>query len=106
MLLLGRTIYEIDLIKARDTGLQFYRTFSDAVVHFGDIPADCFARVVGHDQTILHERPSEAAPPIQADVRASGGRLPDKDQQQKRLDLIRSRVNFGFQSPDKEEKTK
>ena len=61
MLLLGRTIYEINLIRARDMGLQFYRTFSDAVVHFGDIPADCIARVVGHDQTILHERPLEAA---------------------------------------------
>ena len=34
---------------------------SNAVVHFGDIPADCMARVVGYDQPIFHERPSELA---------------------------------------------
>ena len=56
------TIYEIDLVKAHDTGLKFYQTFSYAVVRFGDVPAECVARVVGHDDTILCERPSEVAP--------------------------------------------
>ena len=71
------------------------QTFSYAVFHFGDILAECTARAVGHDQTILYERPSEVTPndpAIQADVRASGDRLFDQDQQQKRLDLIRSCV--------------
>ena len=53
------TFYEIDLVKAQELGLQFYQTFSCAVVDFGDIPAEGIARVVGHDQTILYERPSE-----------------------------------------------
>ena len=44
------------------------------------------ARVVGHHQTICCERPSDVAPhapAIQTDVRASGARLLDQDQQQK-----------------------
>ena len=83
-------------------GLQFYQSFSHAVVHFGDIPKNCTARVEGHDQTILHERPSEVTlndPAIQANVRASGDRLVDKDQQQKRLDLIRNCVTSILQAP-------
>ena len=71
--------------------LAFYQPVSDAVVHFGDNPADCVARVVGHDQTLLFERPSEVAPlapAIQADFRTSGDRMMDKDQQERRLYLI------------------
>ena len=41
-------IYEIDLVKAQDMDLQFYQTFSYAVVHFGDNP-ECIATIVGHD---------------------------------------------------------
>ena len=73
------TICEIDLVKAQDMCLKFYHTFSFAVVHFGDVPAECIERVVGHDRTILYERPSEVAPherAIQEDFGASGGRLP------------------------------
>ena len=46
------TVYDIDLVSAQDLGLKFYQPFSYAVVHFRDIPADCTARVVGHDDTI------------------------------------------------------
>ena len=46
---------EIGMVKAQDMCLTFYQTFSDATVHFGDVPAECIARVVGHDQTILFE---------------------------------------------------
>ena len=42
--------------------LEVVDTFRCVVVHFGDIPADCIARVVGHDHTILSERPSEVTP--------------------------------------------
>ena len=56
------TVHEIELVKAQDMGLQFFQTFSYAVVHFGYIPAECIARVVGDDQTILYERPLEVAP--------------------------------------------
>ena len=59
-------------------GLNLYQTFIYAVVHFGDVPAECVARVVGHDQTILLERPLEVAPhapAIQADFSESGDRL-------------------------------
>ena len=76
------TIYETDVVKAQDMG---YQTFSDAAFHFRDVPAQCMARVVGHDQTILYERPSEVAPhapAIQADFSASGYWLLDLDQQQ------------------------
>ena len=64
--------------------------------HFGDVPAECVARDVGHDRKILYERPLQVAPhapAIQADFRASGDRLLDQGQQQKRLDLIVHRVN-------------
>ena len=60
-------------------GLKYNQTFSYVVVHFGDIPAQRIARVVGHDQTISYERPSKVAPhasAILADSRASGDRLP------------------------------
>ena len=43
---------------------------------FRHMPANCIATVVGHDQTILGERPSEIAlndPVIQADFREWGG---------------------------------
>ena len=46
------------------------------------------------------ERPPEVAlhdPAIQADFRASGDRLLDQDQQQKRLDFIRVCVSFVLQ---------
>ena len=62
-------------------GLKLYQTFSYAVAHFADIPADCISRVVGHDRTILYERPPTSAPhvpAIQADARASGDRLLDQ----------------------------
>ena len=35
---------------------------SCTIVHFGDIPAECIVRVVGHDETIFFERPSQVAP--------------------------------------------
>ena len=44
-----RRSYEIDHVKAQDMGLKFYQTFSCAVVHIGDIPAECIARVVSND---------------------------------------------------------
>ena len=103
------TVHEIDMVKAQKMGLKIVPTFSYAVVHFGSIPAECMATVVGHGQTISCERPSDATlndPAIQADVRASGTRLLDKDQEQKWLDLIRSCVSFIFQSPTKHELTK
>ena len=53
------TIYETNLLKAQDMCLKAYQTFSYAVVHFGDVRAECSARVVGHDQPFLHARPSE-----------------------------------------------
>ena len=102
------TIHEFDLVKAQEMGLKCHQTFGCAVLHFGDIPAQCFASVVGHDKTILYERFSKvapSAPAIQAD-RASGDRLLDQDQQQKRLDIIESFVNFFMQSPNKDELTK
>ena len=48
------------------------------------------ARVVGHDQTVLCDRPSEVTLndlAIPAEFRASGGRLLDQDQQKKSLDI-------------------
>ena len=45
----------------------FYQPFSCAVVHCGDVPAECIARVVGHDKKDLCERPLQ-------DFRASGER--------------------------------
>ena len=80
----------MDLIKARQIDLKFGGTFSSAVVHFGDIPAECIAKVVGYDQTIFCERPSEIAPQalaIQLDVLASGDRLLDEDPRQNRLNI-------------------
>ena len=57
----------------------------------------------------LVERLLEVAPhtlAIQADVRASGDRLFDQDQQQKRLDLIRNGVDSILQSPNEDVLTK
>ena len=48
------TIYEIDLVKVQDMGLKFYQIFSYAVVHFGDVPAECIARVVAYDENDLN----------------------------------------------------
>ena len=96
------TVHEMVLVVAQDTGLKRCPTFSCARVHVGDIPATCVARVVGNHQAILMERQSEVAPhapAIQADVRASGDRLLDQDQQQKVLDLMESCFNFMLQSP-------
>ena len=66
-------------IKAEDIGEKcIHLSVRLLFVHFGDIPAECIARIVGDDQTILYERPSEAAPhapAIQADFRASGDRF-------------------------------
>ena len=73
---------------------QIKHTFSHADVHIGDIPAESTAMVVGHDQTILFERPSEVTlddPTIQTDFRASGDRLLGQDQKTKK-DLISSGV--------------
>ena len=84
------TVYETDLFTAQDMGLIFLQTFSYAVVHFGDIPAECIASVVGHDQTILYERPLEVeshAPAIQADFGPSGDRLLDLDLNNKRWSI-------------------
>ena len=92
------TVCEDDLVKAKDVGLKFYETLSYADVHFGQVPSECFARVDGHEQTILHERPLEVAPhapAIQADVRASGGRLLNKGQQQKK-GPISSKIFLSF----------
>ena len=52
-------IYETDLVKPQEMGLTFYQQIGYGVVCFGDIPAECTARVVGHDQTVLNARPSE-----------------------------------------------
>ena len=87
-------------------GLKFFQTFICVAVHVGDVPAECIARVVGHDQAILYERPPEVAPrapAIQEAVRASGNRLHDPDQQQKRLDLIKKYFNFFVQAPHRKE---
>ena len=99
----------MDLVKAQEMGLKLVQTFSVALVHKGDIPAECIARVVGHDQTILFESPSELSndPAIQADVRASGGRLLDPDQHRKRLRLNMNCANsispaFHEDEPEKE----
>ena len=85
-----------DVVKANNTGLKFYQTLSYVVVHFGDFPAECIARVVGYDKTILCERPSEVTPQAQAiqpDVCASGDRFVHQDQFQNRLNITRSCVN-------------
>ena len=103
------TTCDMDLVKAQEMGLKFFQIFSYAVLPFGDIPADCIARVVGHDQTILYERSSEvapSAPAIHAEFRVSGDRLLDQDQQQKGLDFIESCVTFVLQSPYLDELTK
>ena len=87
----------MNLAEAQDIGPNFDQTFSYAAVHFGDVPAECIARVVGHDPTILYERPPEVAlhaPTSQQDFRASDDLLLDPDQKQKRLDLIRHCVPF------------
>ena len=92
--------------QAQDMGLKFFQTFSYAVVHFGVVVAQCIARVVAHDQTILHERPSEVTQydrAIHEDFRASTDQLLDPDQKQMRLDLISSRVCPILQAPHRRE---
>ena len=63
------------------TCLTLFQTFGYAVVHFGDIPADCIGRVVGHYYSILFERPEVTLNDlvIHADFRSSGDRLLDQD---------------------------
>ena len=98
------TINEVDLVEAQKIGLTLFQSLSVAVVHVGNIPAECIAKIVGHGQTILCGRPSEVVPhalAIQAYFRASGDRLHDQDQQQIKLDLIKSCVKF-LQSPNKD----
>ena len=75
-------IYELGLVRAQDMGLKLYQTFSSAVVHVGGVPAECNAKVVGHDYTILYERPEVAphTPAILAEFRASGDRWLDTHQ--------------------------
>ena len=100
------TVHEITLVNSQEMGLKCNQPFSYAVVYFGDIPAECIARVVGHDQTILYAIPSETTPhalSIHAEFRASGDRLLDQDQQQERLDLTESCVNSILQSHHKDE---
>ena len=90
-----------DTLQQTQTATKLYHTFGYVVVHFGDVPAEYVARVVGHDQTILYERPSEVAPhapAIRADLRASGKRLLYPSQQQKRLNLIRNCLNSILQA--------
>ena len=99
-------VYDIDFLKAQEIGLKLYKTFSCAVVHTGDTPAECIEKVVGHDQTKLCERPSEVTPndpAIRADVRASGDQMLDQGQQQKTLDLKGNCVNFILQSLHKDQ---
>ena len=48
------TVDEIGVVRAQDMGLKIFESYSFIVVHFGDSPAECIARVVGHDQTILY----------------------------------------------------
>ena len=79
-------VCKTDQVKAQEMGPNFFQTFSCAAVHCGDIPEKCIARVVVHGQTIFYERQLEVAPhapAVQADVRASGERLLDRDQPQK-----------------------
>ena len=67
----------------------------------GDVPPECIANVVGHDETMLYERPSEAAPhatAIKAGLRASGDQSLEPDQQHKKLNLIRNCVNSIFKA--------
>ena len=77
------TIDEMELGKAQKWDLKFNQTFCDAVVYFGDVPAECIAGLVGHDQTILYKRPFTGRIAlhrhIKEHVRASGGLLPDSD---------------------------
>ena len=47
------TVYATDLVKALEMGQTVYRTSSYAALHFGDIAAECIARVVGHEQIFL-----------------------------------------------------
>ena len=104
------TIYEIDLVRAQEMGLTNLSNIQVCCCSiFGDIPAEYIPRFVGHDQTLLCERPSEVTPndpAIQAHFRASGDRLLHQDQQQRRLDLIRSCVKIILQSPNKYELTR
>ena len=77
-------------MQAQRVGVQLYQTFTHAD-HFGDIPADCIARVVGHDATNLYDRPPEVAPhaqarqDIQPDLCAFGDRLLDRLRHASRL---------------------
>ena len=101
------TVYETDQFRAQDMGLTLLPTFSYVVVPFGDMPAECIASVVGHDQTILYERPLEVkpyAPAIHAAFCASGDRLLDPDpQQQKMFDIMRNCANSMLQAPHRKE---
>ena len=99
------SIYEEDLAKAQEMDLEFYQSFSYAVVHVGDTPAESIASVVGHEQTIVHERPEVApdAPALQEDFWASGDRLLDTDQKQRRPDLFRNCVDSILQAPNEDE---
>ena len=89
------TIYDIDLVKAKEMDLKCNQTFSYAVVHFGRHSSSMFCKS-RYNHTNNYERPPEVAPhalAIQADVRAPGDQLFDQEQQHKRLDLIRSGVD-------------
>ena len=80
------TIYEIDLVKTQQMRLQFHQTFSYSVAHVGDVPAECIARVVGHDQTIKSRTARNGNP-----TRCLTDCL-TQTKKQKRLDLIRNCV--------------
>ena len=58
----GQDIRQTSMFKAQIMDLQFYQTFSCAAVHFGDVPSECIAGVVRHDQTSFHEKQSDVAP--------------------------------------------
>ena len=80
------------------------------VVHLGDIPAECIARVVGHEQTVSDEVPSVVALAIQAihtDFCASGDRLLEKKNNiRTKFGLIQFCVNFVLHCPNQDELTK
>ena len=88
------TIYEIDLVNAQEMGLTFYQQFSFS---------ETFQQHAEHESS---DTIRLSCLKNHQDVRASGDRLLDQDQQQNSVDLIRSCVNFILHSPICDELTK